>query len=148
MQYVGQWYEAARYPLIFELGETCVQANYTLQPAGTIRLENRGKKPDGNIDSIFGTASVKDPAHPAALSVHFDEGFHGSYNVIRTDYTSTALVYSCASVLGLASESAWLLSRTDSMDQSVMDEYVKILKDAGSDTSGLHMTKQDCGSVF
>ncbi|XP_037075947.1 apolipoprotein D-like [Pollicipes pollicipes] len=43
-QYTGLWYEIARYPLIGELGETCAQANYTLQGDGSIRLENRRKQ--------------------------------------------------------------------------------------------------------
>ncbi|XP_037086196.1 apolipoprotein D-like [Pollicipes pollicipes] len=147
-QYTGQWYEISRYPLIGELGETCVQTNYTLKEDGTIRLENRGKKPDGSIDSIMATATVKDPAHPASLSVVFDEGFRGSYNVIRTDYTQSALVYACDSLLGFNVEYAWILSRTAELDQSTQDEYVKLMADAGSATNKLTVTPQDCGSVF
>jgi len=147
-QYAGQWYEIARYPLIGELGETCVQANYTLQSDASVRLENRAKKPDGSIDSIQGTASAKDPSKPAELSVVFDEGFRGSYNVIRTNYNASAMVYACNSVFGIANEYTWFLSRTETMDQRVVDEFTKILVDAGSDTSKLYVTPQDCGSIF
>ncbi|XP_037075934.1 apolipoprotein D-like [Pollicipes pollicipes] len=147
-KYTGQWYEIARYPLIGELGETCVQTNYTLKEDGTIRLQNLGKKPDGSIDSIMGTATVKDPAHPASLSVVFDEGFRGSYNVIRTDYTQSALVYACDSLLGFTLEYGWILSRTAELDQTVVDAYKQVLADAGSDTTQFSMTPQDCGSLF
>ncbi|XP_037075970.1 apolipoprotein D-like [Pollicipes pollicipes] len=147
-QYTGLWYEIARYPLIGELGETCAQANYTLQGDGSIRLENRGKKPDGSMDSIMGTATAKDPAHPAELTLVFDEGFRGSYNVIRTDYTQSALVYSCGSVVGFRLEYAWILARSPQLEQSVVEAYKKLLADAGSNSEKLSMTPQDCGSYF
>ncbi|KAF0294801.1 Apolipoprotein D [Amphibalanus amphitrite] len=147
-QYAGHWYEIQRYPLIGEVGETCVQTNYTLQADGSVRLENRGRKPDGVIDSITGTARAEDPAHPAELSVLFDEGFQGSYNVIRTDYTASALVYTCTPLGDIILENAWFLSREPTMDQAVQDEYTRILADAGSDTSQLSVTPQNCGSLF
>ena len=131
-----------------ELGETCVQANYTAQPDGSIRLENRGKKPDGSIDSITGTATVEDPAYPASFSVLFDEGFRGSYNVIMTNYNASALVYACTDLFGTSLEYTWFLSRTDTMEQRVVDEFTGILADAGSDISQLTVTPQDCGSLF
>ncbi|XP_043223483.1 apolipoprotein D-like [Amphibalanus amphitrite] len=147
-QYVGQWYEIQKYPLIGELGETCVQANYTAQADGSVRLENRGKKPDGSIDSIQGTARAEDPEHPASLSVYFDEGFRGEYNVIRTDYTASALVYACTPLGDISLEYVWFLSREATMDQAVQDEYIQILTDAGSDISQLEETPQDCDSLF
>ena len=147
-QYAGQWYEIQRYPLISEVGSTCAQANYTAQPDGSVRLENRGRRADGSLDSITGTAVAKDPAHPAALTLLFDEGFQGTYNVIRTDYSASALVYSCTNLFGARIEYAWFLSRTPTMDQAVQDEYTQILADYGSDTSQLSVTPQDCGSLF
>ncbi|XP_043223561.1 apolipoprotein D-like [Amphibalanus amphitrite] len=147
-QYAGQWYEIQRYPLISELGSTCAQAMYVAQPDGSVRLENRGRRSDGSLDSITGSAYAEDPEHPAALTLLFDEGFQGSYNVIRTDYNASALVYSCTNLFGARIEYAWFLSREPTMDQAVQDEYTRILADAGSDTSQLSVTPQDCGSLF
>ena len=148
LQYAGQWYEIQRYPLISELGSTCAQANYTAQGDGSVRLENRGRRVDGSLDSITGTAVAEDPQHPASLTLLFDEGFRGSYNVIRTDYSASALVYACTDLLVSRIEYAWFLSRTDTMEQRVVDEFTGILADAGSDISQLTVTPQDCGSLF
>ena len=147
-QYAGQWYEIQRYPLISELGSTCAQANYTTQSDGSVRLENRGRRSDGSLDSITGSAVAEDPEHPASLTILFDEGFRGTYNVIRTDYSASALVYSCTDLFGSRIEYAWFLSRFPTMEQSVVDEFTQILEDAGSDTSLLSVTPQDCGSLF
>ncbi|XP_043221401.1 apolipoprotein D-like [Amphibalanus amphitrite] len=147
-QYIGHWYEIQKYPLFGENSDTCGQANYTAEADGSISLVNRGIKPDGSLDFITGTAVAKDPAHPAELTVHFDQGSVGAYNVIRTDYTASALVYSCVNVLGIKFEYAWFLSREPTMDQAVQDEYIKILSDAGSDISRLEVTLQNCGNLF
>ncbi|XP_037084497.1 apolipoprotein D-like [Pollicipes pollicipes] len=147
-QYMGQWYEIQRYPQLGESSETCVQVNYTLQADESVRLENRGKKPDGRIDDIKGTATVPDPAHPAELLVVFDEGFRGSYNVIRTDYAQAALIYTCRALGPLLLENAWIMSREPVLDQDLVEAYRKVLADGGSDISQFSVTPQDCGDIF
>ena len=42
LQYLGVWYEAYKFPDIFELGQRCVSANYTLKDNGHIRVDNIG----------------------------------------------------------------------------------------------------------
>ena len=148
LQYAGHWYEITRYPYVSELGSTCGQAMYVAQDDGSVRVENRGRNLDGSPDSITGTAYAEDPAHPAELTLYFDEGFKGDYNVIRTDYNNSALVYSCTDLIGFHIEYTWFLSRYPTMDQAVQDEYLKILADAGSDTSVMVQTVQDCGNFF
>ena len=42
LQYLGVWYEVYKFPDIFELGQRCVSANYTLKDDGHIRVDNIG----------------------------------------------------------------------------------------------------------
>ena len=44
LQYLGVWYEIARYDVIFEIGSQCNTANYTILPNAHIRVVNTGVK--------------------------------------------------------------------------------------------------------
>ena len=44
LQYLGTWYEIARFFAIFEIGSTCNTANYSILPNGHIRVLNSGIK--------------------------------------------------------------------------------------------------------
>ena len=147
-QYVGQWYEISRYPQLGESFQTCVQILYRLQPDGSVRLENRGIFPDGRLNSITGSATVPDPSHPAELHVVFDEGFSGGYSVLATDYTRGALVHDCTEAGEVTIEHAWILSRTPTIEEELVEEYEKVLVDAGSDVTQFSDTPQDCGNIF
>ena len=57
-KYMGVWYEIARLPHYFERGMDYVEAEYTLKPDGSIRVENRGVR--GNEErKIVGKAKLK-----------------------------------------------------------------------------------------
>ncbi len=38
---MGKWYEIQRYPMFFEDENKCVVAEYTLNPDGTVGVDNR-----------------------------------------------------------------------------------------------------------
>ena len=49
-QYLGRWYEIARYEQSFEKGCEGVSADYSLRPDGSISVVNRCRKPDRKTD--------------------------------------------------------------------------------------------------
>ena len=119
--------------MIFQVGTKCVNATYTGNADGSIGVWNQAIDGQGKYTSIRGTARVKDPAEPAALTVVFDnpgksdallrlsslsiagDGFAGqtgNYNVLTTKYDEYALVYSCQKIPNMPNkfEMMWLLS--------------------------------------
>jgi len=73
--YAGLWYEYARYDTIFDEDAEEVTAEYTLNDDGTVKVVNRGVRPDGTPTFIEGVARVLDPETNAKLGVTFDRTF-------------------------------------------------------------------------
>jgi apolipoprotein D and lipocalin family protein len=40
-RYLGRWFEIQSYPAIFQLGGSCTEANYGLNPNGTVSVVNK-----------------------------------------------------------------------------------------------------------
>ena len=38
---MGRWFEIQKYPYIFEDGQKCINANYALNPNGTVSVTNK-----------------------------------------------------------------------------------------------------------
>src|SRR5438105_2944097 len=62
-RYAGTWYEIAKYPNFFQ--RKCVSntvANYSAQPDGTIRVDNRCTQEGNKVEQAVGAA--RQPAGP------------------------------------------------------------------------------------
>jgi hypothetical protein len=86
---------------------------------------------------------------PNKLSVVFENGNTGNYNVWDTDYVTYALVYSCKqlpSVLGiqLKQENAWILAREKSLDESIVNNLRAKLEENHIDLGQLAQVDQNC----
>ena len=53
---------------------------------------------------------------------------NGQYNVIETDYSSFALIYSCKDYLFFNVEYAWILSRTRTLDNDKLQNLIEKFK--------------------
>ncbi|XP_030630475.1 apolipoprotein Da, duplicate 2 [Chanos chanos] len=142
-RYVGRWYEIQKLPAIFQKGE-CGQATYTLRSDGVVQVLNEEWLADGTVNSIEGTAKVKDVSEPAKLEVSFYEGTPpGPYWVLSTDYDNYALVYGCTNYFGLFHvDFAWILARSRSLPAETMDEVHGILTSNGIKIDKLTTTDQ------
>ncbi|XP_064631142.1 apolipoprotein D-like [Lineus longissimus] len=119
-KYMGIWYEYYRNFILFELGDKCSRANYTLQPDGKIKVVNTGEKAIfGTKNVAFGEAYAPDPADASKLIAKVGGGPESPYWVLATDYENYSVVYLCVDkrIPGLPmfpwrKEILWVLSRS------------------------------------
>lgn len=118
-RYLGTWYEIARLDHRFQRGDVAATATYALNPDGTIAVTNRGWRPDGTERSVRGRARFLGPRDVASLAVTFRWPFEGGYHVIRLDPE-----YRIALVSGPTRDYLWLLSRTPTLPEPVVQEWL------------------------
>jgi len=119
--YLGTWYECNRtLGMAFQTdSDTDVTATYTENEDGTIRVVNRGWLPEQSTwNTATGTARQ---VGPFRLTVQFGRGPPGDYQIVYTDYSRYALVYSEPEFRGTRSYYAWVLCRNPE-DYSAEDQ--------------------------
>uniref|UniRef100_A0A8C5H2H1 Apolipoprotein D n=1 Tax=Gouania willdenowi TaxID=441366 RepID=A0A8C5H2H1_GOUWI len=137
-RYVGEWYEIQKLPAAFQKGE-CGTATYTLKSEGVVGVLN-----NGTINSIVGTAKVKDPAEPAKLEVSFFENSPpGPYWVLSSDYDGHALVYGCTNFGLFHVEFSWILSRQPTLPEETIEDLHSTLTSIGVKVDKMVYTNQD-----
>jgi apolipoprotein D and lipocalin family protein len=133
-QYSGKWYEIARLDHSFERGLNNVTAQYYLRDDGGVKVINRGfstaenkwKKAEGK--AYF----VKDP-NVGYLKVSFLGPFFGSYVIFELDKEN----YQYAFVTSHSKSYLWFLSRTPTVNNALLDRFVKTSKGLGFNTESL-----------
>ncbi len=138
-QYLGLWYEIARFPNSFEKGCEGVTAEYAWREDGLLSVVNSCRKGglDGDLKVATGRAKVVDPETNAKLKVSFFGPFWGDYWII-----DLADDYSLSLVGEPKGKYLWMLSRTPTISDAVNAEALAKLQSLGYDTSALYFTKQ------
>lgn len=132
-QYLGKWFEIARFDFKFERGLNNTSAEYTLRNDGTIKVVNRGYDYEHNLwKEAIGTAKFVENDTTAMLKVSFFGPFYGGYNLIAIDPD-----YKYALVCGSSLEYLWILSREKSIPETVKQEYLDTAERLGFDISKL-----------
>lgn len=133
-RYLGTWYEIARLDHSFERGLSKVTADYSLRDDGGLRVINRGYSvaentwKDAEGKSYF--IGSQDVGH---LKVSFFGPFYGTYAVFELDKDN----YQYAFVSGPDTSYLWLLSRTPTVSQALLDRFIQKAKVLGFDTENL-----------
>ena len=137
-RYLGKWYEVARLPNSFEKEMTDIQAEYSLNPNGTVKVLNSGIR-RGERSYITGIA--RKTSVPGELMVSFFRPFYSSYRVaaLAPDYSS-ALVVS-----GDSRRYLWILSRTPQINKKVLQDYLNLAAQYGFDTSKIIYSSSNSG---
>ena len=139
--YAGLWYEFARYDTIFDEDAVGVTAEYTLNDDGTVKVVNRGVRPDGNPTFIEGVARVLDPETNAKLGVTFDRedlaGIEFNYWIIELDEDYEWAVVSEATRYVL-----YILSRTPALDDAVYEDILYRIVKKGFEADKVQLTPQ------
>ena len=133
-RYLGRWYEIARLDHPFERGLERVTAEYSLRDDGGVRVVNRGYSSESEEwQEAEGKAFfVGDPGE-GHLKVSFFGPFYGSYIVFELDATD----YQYAFVSGPSTSYLWLLARSPTVEQLVIDRFVGSAEELGFETSEL-----------
>jgi len=138
-RYLGAWYEMARLDYKFERNMDNVVAQYSMKDNGEIKVFNSGyNTKKEKWTSAKGSAKFTENEKIAALKVSFFKPFYGGYNVIAIDPN-----YKYALVAGSNLKYLWLLSREKTMPEEIKQQYLKLAKEVGYDTSNLIWVAQD-----
>ena len=138
MKYLGTWYEIARYDHSFERGLENVTAEYSLRDDGKVAVLNSGWK-NGKFRTAEGKARQPDPiSDPAHLMVSFFLFFYSDYNVMMLDDD-----YQVALVGSKSPDYLWILSRTPSLGEEVVEAVLDEAASRGYDVSELIWVNQD-----
>lgn len=138
-KYLGKWYEIARMDFRFERNLDNTTANYSLNPDGSIKVDNRGYNyKTKEWKQAIGKAKFRGSDTVAALKVSFFGPFYSGYNVIALDSA-----YKYALIAGKNLSYLWILSRETSIPENIKHDYLKIADDLGFNTSALIWVNHD-----
>ncbi len=127
-KYAGLWFEIARFENSFQKGVADSRAVYELKGDGRIRVVNSGVGADGKIRSAEGSAYVPDPSQNSKIRVSFFWPFYADYYILEL-----ADDYSWSLVGSSDSDYLWILARTKTLPQNVIDKILKLAKKRGYD---------------
>lgn len=133
-QYLGSWYEIARYDHFFERGMEQTKANYIMEDNGKITVLNTGVK-DGKPKTAKGKAKLTEK--PAVIRVSFFGPFYSDYRVMLLDKD-----YQYALVGSSSNNYLWILSRTPKLTEDTRTIMLDEIKRRGYDTKKLIWVKQ------
>nr|WP_141675609.1 lipocalin family protein [Formosa haliotis] len=132
-KYLGKWYEIARLDFKYEKNLNNTTAEYSLNPDQSIKVENKGynyKKE--KWESSTGRAKFVEADSIAKLKVSFFGPFYSGYNVIAVEND-----YSYALVAGKSLDYLWILSREETIPESIKTKFLEQAKTIGYDTTDL-----------
>ncbi len=137
-RYAGKWYEIASFPQRFQKGCHCTTAEYILTDKNYVVVKNscRLDSITGKAITIQGKAFVKKKSGNAKLKVQFFWPFRGDYWII-----DLAGNYSYAVVGHPNRKYLWILSRTNTMSDSLYNKITERLVLKGFDVTKLVRTK-------
>lgn len=133
-QYLGDWYEIARFDHSFERGIQFSKANYTLREDGKVQVLNSGIK-DGKAKESKGKAKLTD--NPRILRVSFFGPFYSDYRVMLLDPD-----YQWVLVGGSSAKYLWILSRTPQVPDEVRETILAEATRRGYDVGKLIWVEQ------
>lgn len=138
-RYLGKWYEIARFDYRFEKDMDNVTAEYSKNPDGSIRVQNKGynyvKK---EWKQSVGEARFVNDKTEARLKVSFFKPIWAGYNVIELDDN-----YQYALVVGNNLKYLWILSRTTTIPENVRQKFLEKAKSIGYNTDELIWVKHN-----
>lgn len=138
-RYLGRWYEICRLPLKWE-DETAtdITANYSLNDAGKIRVDNRCFNAEGKPAQAVGEATPVDEANSRLKVTFLPKGLRwlpfteGDYWVLKIDPD-----YQTSLVGTPDRKNLWVLSREPSLADETLQDYLAEARRQGFDLAKL-----------
>lgn len=135
-RYVGTWHEIARIPNWFQRScDRGVTAQYSVNPDGSIRVENSCLRADGKRITAIGRATVVPGSGNSRLRVSFFEPFKGDYWILALDPN-----YQWALVGHPSRNYLWILSRTPTLPEKQFERIITQATAIGYDPSRIVRT--------
>lgn len=132
--YLGKWFEIARFDHRYERGLEAVSAEYSLRDDGGLVVKNRGYEiSKESWKEAIGKAYFKDAADVGHLKVSFFGPFYGSYVIFELDQPD----YQYAFVTSYNRKSLWFLSRTPVVSDELYNQFLSRIDALGFDSTGL-----------
>jgi apolipoprotein D and lipocalin family protein len=145
-RYTGTWYEIARLPNNFQKKCTGdVTATYTLLENGQIKVLNRCRTENGGFTEAEVRAKRDGDDQPnSKLKVRFAPAILSFLPFVWGDYWIIELGsdYGYAVIGEPRREYLWILSRTPTMDESMLAGIIERAKEMGFDVSKIMRTTQ------
>ncbi|PFG58215.1 apolipoprotein D and lipocalin family protein [Vibrio sp. ES.051] len=136
--YLGKWYEIARLDHSFERGLSHVTAEYQRREDGGVRVINQGySKEDQAWTQAEGKAYFVEDENIGHLKVSFFGPFYSSYIVFELGEN-----YDYAFISGYNHDYLWLLSRTPTVDQAIVERFKQVAKEKGFELDELILVDQ------
>ena len=132
--YLGQWFEIARFDHRYERGLEAVSAEYSLRDDGGLVVKNRGYEVSKEKwKEATGKAYFKDATDIGHLKVSFFGPFYGAYVIFELDQTD----YQYAFVTSYNRKSLWFLSRNPVVSDALYDRFLSRIEALGFESGGL-----------
>jgi apolipoprotein D and lipocalin family protein len=125
-RFLGTWNEIERIPIPVQGNLQNVQAIYTKGSRNTIGVKNLGRDELGNLISIEGSAILANPPK-GILKVSFFPFFYADYFILAIDKDN----YNHALIGGGDFNVLWILSKSPSLDISIIEKYKALGKTYG-----------------
>ena len=133
-RYLGTWYEIARLDHSFEKGLDNVTAEYSMRDDGGVKVVNTGfLAAEDEWKVAEGKAYFVNDSDEGYLKVSFFGPFYASYVIFELDQDD----YQYAFVSGPDTSFLWLLSRTPTVEQGLMEHFIATSVRLGFDTGKL-----------
>ncbi len=144
-RYMGAWYEIAKFPNRFQ--KKCVAntvAQYTLLTSGRVRVTNRCRMANGEMDEAIGMARQMGAKNSPKLKVRFAPEWLSFLDAVWGDYWVLDLdpAYQLVAVGEPSREYLWVLSRTPTVPAPEYQALLRRLEAQGFDVRKLEVTRQ------
>jgi len=137
-RYLGKWYEVARLDHSFERGLNQVSAEYSVREDGGVKVVNRGWDIEKQQwKEAVGKAYFVGSSDEGYLKVSFFGPFYGAYVIFALDAD-----YQYSFISGPNRDYLWLLSRTPTVPESVMQRFKQQATALGFDKGKLIVVEQ------
>ncbi|AEJ01859.1 Lipocalin family protein [Nitrosomonas sp. Is79A3] len=139
-KYLGKWYEIARLDHSFERGLDNVTAEYFLRDDGGVKVINKGfSATENKWKEAEGKAYFVRNPQQGYLKVSFFGPFYGAYVVFELDKEA----YQYTFVTSYDKSYLWLLARTPTVSDALLDQFVQRAAELGFETDKLIFPKQN-----
>ena len=139
-KYLGKWYEIARLDHSFERGLGNVTAEYFLRDDGGVKVINKGfSAAENKWKEAEGKAYFVSDLQKGYLKVSFFGPFYGAYIVFELDKEN----YQYTFVTSYDKSYLWLLARTPTVSDALLDRFVQRAAELDFETDKLIFPKQD-----